>query len=594
MCIRDSSNAAPLSIAANAIGSFEIADGSVGSAEIGDGSIGSIDLVPGLLKTYTAGAGITVVGTVISASDPSPTNELQTLSYDSTAQQLSISGGNAIKINGLSNLWKQQGLDLLPSNSSLGVNIPSGNLRGGGTSGWQLQNGGSLYLFKPNGTGTNIALGGTTGLVNNGGISIFNQSGKQVVYEHADYADAGRLAMRGPDGNTTIGLFGHAFGSPSEGEVHLFSNNEPVASLFAESGVGNLELAKADGKLLVKAEQSGLDANGGAIRVYSNDAAVARLYANNGNGELLISKSSGSTLVTAGNGGPNVGSVTVWASNETPIGQLYGCGHQVGILTLNSLSGKQIIDLGHTDGDHLENGFMGVYNKKSLLTAVAGFYTDDTSSTVYSNYIEASEAYFMNKVTKEWRTTIWDDANGGFLIVRNSKGGSPRVSLFVNSNDKGVVAADKIFTTDLAVTGVKNFHIQHPRDPSKEIWYACVEGPEAAAYERGSAHLQNGETFVPFSEHFAAIINPATVTVQLTAQSTDTYGLAVVEKTATGFRVKELKGGTGNFSFDWEVKAVRTGYEGYQPVRPFVPSIQPDASKEPAAHIRPKRVHEKE
>ena len=38
----------------------------------------------------------------------------------------------------------------------------------------------------------------------------------------------------------------------------------------------------------------------------------------------------------------------------------------------------------------------------------------------------------------------------------------------------------------------------------------------------------------------------------------------MVEKTETGFRVKELKNGKGNFAFDWEVKCVRKGNEDFK------------------------------
>jgi len=31
-----------------------------------------------------------------------------------------------------------------------------------------------------------------------------------------------------------------------------------------------------------------------------------------------------------------------------------------------------------------------------------------------------------------------------------------------------------------------------------------------------------------------------------------------------GFKVKELLGGAGNYNFDWEAKAVRSGYEDYK------------------------------
>ena len=107
----------------------------------------------------------------------------------------------------------------------------------------------------------------------------------------------------------------------------------------------------------------------------------------------------------------------------------------------------------------------------------------------------------------------------------------------------------------------------HPSKPDKEIWYACIEGPEGAAYTRGTANLVNGEVEVVFPDHFMEVINPQTMTVNLTPLSAESKGLAVVEKTATGFKVKELAQGTGNYGFDWEVKAVRKGLEDYRPVR---------------------------
>lgn len=151
--------------------------------------------------------------------------------------------------------------------------------------------------------------------------------------------------------------------------------------------------------------------------------------------------------------------------------------------------------------------------------------------------------------------------NHGLMGVYGEGGNTgralPDAALYIDAAGLGIVAA----------SGAKNFYMPHPKDTSQQIWYAAVEGPEAAAYERGTAQLQNGEAFVPFSEHFQLVVNPETMTVQLTPQSADTYGLAVVEKTAKGFQVKELMGRKGNFQFDWEVKAVRQGFERYRVIR---------------------------
>ena len=112
----------------------------------------------------------------------------------------------------------------------------------------------------------------------------------------------------------------------------------------------------------------------------------------------------------------------------------------------------------------------------------------------------------------------------------------------------------------------KNFVEPHPLDPTKQIWYACIEGPEAAIYDRGTASLRDGEAFVAFNEHFRLLASQK-YTVVLTPLSGDSKGLAVVKKTRDGFYVKELLNGRGNYEFDWEVKAVRKGYEDYRPIR---------------------------
>jgi hypothetical protein len=118
------------------------------------------------------------------------------------------------------------------------------------------------------------------------------------------------------------------------------------------------------------------------------------------------------------------------------------------------------------------------------------------------------------------------------------------------------------------IAEVKNFVVDYPNDASKQIWYACVEGPEVAAYQRGTGELVNGVAEIPFPKHFTLLVDPKSITIQLTPNSAESEGLAVIEKTSTGFKVKELRKGNGTYSFDWEVKAVRLGYENFEPVRP--------------------------
>jgi len=145
--------------------------------------------------------------------------------------------------------------------------------------------------------------------------------------------------------------------------------------------------------------------------------------------------------------------------------------------------------------------------------------------------------------------------NNGFVSVFDEYG-DIKAGMVVNQNGQGDLFAD-----------IKNFRMNHPTDPTKEIWYASIEGPEAGAYVRGTGQIVNGEAFILFPDHFSIVANPSTLTVILTPGSSETFGLSVVEKLPNGFKVKELKGGKGTFSFDWEAKAIRKGFENYQAVR---------------------------
>lgn len=131
--------------------------------------------------------------------------------------------------------------------------------------------------------------------------------------------------------------------------------------------------------------------------------------------------------------------------------------------------------------------------------------------------------------------------------------GGESAGMYLNTFGQGVVFGD-----------VKSFRMDDPLESGQEIWYACVEGPEAGAYERSSGELINGEAFVSYSDHFKKVVNTQSVTVQLTPAFSDTYGIAVVEKKCEWIQSKRIERWKRKFNFDWEVKAVRKGYENYE------------------------------
>lgn len=153
-------------------------------------------------------------------------------------------------------------------------------------------------------------------------------------------------------------------------------------------------------------------------------------------------------------------------------------------------------------------------------------------------------------------TTLVNYPNNGYVGVYD-KNGDNKAGIYVNAAGQGVVYAD-----------VKNFVMQHPALHNTEIVYASMEGPEAGAYVRGTSDLVNGEATIHLPEHFHYVASNQRITVQITPLSADSKGIAVIVKSNTSFSVKELLGGTGNYSFDWEVKAVRLGHENYEVIRP--------------------------
>ena len=136
-----------------------------------------------------------------------------------------------------------------------------------------------------------------------------------------------------------------------------------------------------------------------------------------------------------------------------------------------------------------------------------------------------------------------------------------------NDNKVASLRSDGNGVGYLYVSGTKNFVMEHPSRPNYQIFYSAIEGPEAAAYIRGQVELVNGEAQIQYAEHFIEVANMDGLTINLTPHSAESKGLAAIERTADGFRIKELFSGTGNYLVDWEAKAERKGFEDFEVVR---------------------------
>jgi hypothetical protein len=117
---------------------------------------------------------------------------------------------------------------------------------------------------------------------------------------------------------------------------------------------------------------------------------------------------------------------------------------------------------------------------------------------------------------------------------------------------------------DFGVSGIKNFVEDHPTDPTKSIYYASMEGPEAGTYVRGSAILVKGVAIIELPEHFGMVTDEKDLTVQLTPRG-EWLQAYVVEVTPRKLVLRERNGKSGRI--DYRVEGVRKGYTDYQVIR---------------------------
>ena len=68
----------------------------------------------------------------------------------------------------------------------------------------------------------------------------------------------------------------------------------------------------------------------------------------------------------------------------------------------------------------------------------------------------------------------------------------------------------------ITATGTKSFVEPHPTDPTKEIAYVSLEGPEAGTYFRGRGRVQRGAARIAVPEDFRLVTDAEGLTVQVT------------------------------------------------------------------------------
>ncbi|HRI00600.1 MAG TPA: hypothetical protein PK006_06070 [Saprospiraceae bacterium] len=504
-------------------------------------------------------------GTVsVNDADADVTNEIQTISLNGTTLSLSKNGGSVNLPSGGQNPWQDGGNGIIRYG-----NLAEGtvNVYNKGTvEFWGKDAQGKVFIgpstLNPNDAFTagavatlglngkiNTYLGaqepfGGRSLKNNnvGQLKIFNGLSKAGTEIYTAQDNRSFLVMKGPADSIYIEL-GAGFINPNStnaGFISTFGRNDkrntyigprqiiPNGTLTTTNEqAGELSVAGPTGKFV--ARMSSTDLGNGFFQLFNNVDSNAIEIAVGGSGGGLLSTRKNNTVTSfiGSRGVSEPFSGYIYANTKGANGsvaELYGAEGKGGQIWL-------------ADQKRLGKVFIG-----SAVTTPGG----DGMGEIFIAGQNGNGNVYLGHDAGSGRP------NNGQIQVLNPQGQN-KAGLFIDANGKGVIYAE-----------IKNFRMDDPVDNSKEIWYSSLEGPEAAAYERGTIELKNGRAVVVFSDHFQKVINAGQFTVILTPLSGDSKGLAAINKTKTGFEVVELFQGAGNYSFDWEVKAIRKGFENFK------------------------------
>jgi hypothetical protein len=338
-----------------------------------------------------------------------------------------------------------------------------------------------------------------------------------------------RLSLGGDNSNTKLAIWdGGASGSmgfgvgPCQFRIHLLSAGDRFSFLDAPNGNEIVTILGTGNVGIGTTSPSGrLHVSGGDAFFTNNNTTLQVLPGN----LLGQSQTNAATLEIPGDG-----TIGVW-DNMTVSGTLRAYG--------NLHVGGNLLTLGGGTDPTWRRVYMSV---------------PDRGGGAYVGFLEVLGA---NGHGNAKLSNLTDYPDHGAVTVHDSSG-TERAKIYISSRGRGTLVAEDKF-----------FREPDPDDPTRDIWYGCIEGPELAMYVRGTARLVNGRARIELPDHFRKLADEQGMTVQLTPLSPESKGLCVVRKGLDGIEVAELLKGQGNYEFDWEVKAVRKDHRDFRVYRPW-------------------------
>jgi len=398
------------------------------------------------------------------------------------------------------------------------------------------------------------SLNGLTGAVTiaHGANTTVNVNGQTITIDAVSGSGTGLTAVAHDNSLAGSGTVGVPLGIANGQVVRSLNGLHDAVTLAAGSNV-----------TITPSGQTLTIASTGLTLPYSgswNDTTPAFTVSNTGGGTAIVGQSTTEIWVARFDnsaGDPFGGGGGVRGSSPTGVGVLGSSNSFYGVF-------------GSSDSQY------GVYGSSGKNDAIFGETFQNTAAGVVGkNTVTLDQGYLGGENYGVLGTSGNSNAIIGKTSLNTAAGveGDNTVSGtkgYLGGENYGVYAFG-----GFAGTGGKYFIEPHPSDPTKEIRYVCLEGPESGTYFRGTGRIVNGFATIEVPEHFRMV----TAEKGLTVVATPVGGLAVLAAVRQDLD-KIVIQGSSDVEFNYLVNGVRKALEDHRPIsenRDFIPKSASDA-----------------